>query len=71
MREYLAELRNQRKESQQDVANAIGVSRQYYAMIEDGIRQKRMDIMIATSLAEHFCIPLFDFIALEQAHDTG
>lgn len=40
-------------------------------MIEDGMRQKRMDIMLASSLAEHFCIPLFDFIALEQAQDTG
>lgn len=66
MREYLAKLRQQRNESQQDVAEAIGISRQYYRMIETGERQKRMDIILISALAKHFGISEAEIVNLEK-----
>lgn len=65
-RMYLQKLREQRNETQQDVANALGISRQYYAMIEDGSRQKRMDILLVSRIADHFDMAVSDVIALEK-----
>lgn len=44
MRQYLVSLRNEHGYSQQDVADKLNISRQYYQMIETGERQKKMDI---------------------------
>lgn len=57
-RQYLVDLRTKANESQQDVAKAIGISRQYYGFIESGERQKRMDITLATRLARHFSVDI-------------
>lgn len=54
MREYLVELRKKHGLSQQSVANYVGISRQYYNAIENGIRQKKMDITLITKFAELF-----------------
>ena len=47
VREYLIEAREKAGLTQQDVANRIGISRQYYQMVETGERQKRMDLSLA------------------------
>ncbi len=39
MRKYVISLREQRNETQQDVADALSISRQDYTMIENGKRQ--------------------------------
>lgn len=67
MREYLVALRTKQNESQQDVASAVGISRQYYAMIEAGERQKKMDITLLTALSNHFNVPVYHIIEMEQA----
>lgn len=67
-RSYLIRLREQRNESQQDVANALNISRQYYNMVEQGARQKRMDIVLVSALANHFDIPIVDVIEAEAAY---
>lgn len=46
MRDYLISLRSTHKLSQQDVADMVGISRQYYNAIENGNRQKKMDITL-------------------------
>lgn len=66
-RAYLAALRKKQNESQQDVANALGISRQYYCMIEAGDRQKRMDIMLISALSAHFGVPVAEIVAAERA----
>lgn len=66
MREYLVRLRTQRNESQQDVADALGISRQYYSMIESGERQKRMDITLIAAIAVHFGIPITEVVDYER-----
>lgn len=67
VREYLVKLREKQNESQQDVADALGISRQYYGMIENGDRQKRMDVMLITGLANHFGVPVSKIVSLEQS----
>ena len=52
VREYLIEAREKAGLTQQDVANRIGISRQYYQMVETGERQKRMDLSLAKSEAK-------------------
>lgn len=64
-REYLVRFREQRNESQQDVATALNISRQYYLMIENGQRQKRMDVVLVAALANHFGVPITDIVACE------
>lgn len=66
-RQYLIALREKAKESQQEVADAIGISRQYYSFIEAGQRQKRMDLTLATRLARHFSVDVSVIVAHEDA----
>ena len=65
-REYLAVLREKRNESQQSVANALGMSRQYYSMIEKGDRQQNMDMLILDKLSSHFGVPISRMVKWEQ-----
>ncbi len=66
MRNYLVKLREKRNESQQDVANALGISRQYYAMIENGSRQKKMGLTLLVKIAELYGLPLDEAVQMEQ-----
>lgn len=71
-RDYLIQMRAQRGESQQDVANALGITRQYYGYIEDGSRQKRMDIMLAGLISVHFGVSVSEIFDFEKAlSDSG
>lgn len=69
-RRYLVNLREQRNETQQTVADAIGLTRQYYQLIEAGDRQKRMDISLATKLATHFDVELAEIIRHEAQRNS-
>lgn len=66
MREYLKKLREQHCLSQQDVAEKLGISRQYYSLIEDGERQKKMDVTLITALARVFGTTAEDILKNEQ-----
>ena len=66
MRAYLIEMRKKRKESQQNVADALGITRQYYQLIEQGMRQKRMDILLASKLADHFGVTIHEIVQQEE-----
>jgi len=58
MREYLKELREDKGETQQSVAEKIGVTRQYYQLIENGERQSKMTIDMAQKLANIFGVSI-------------
>lgn len=64
-REYLKELREQRGMSMMDMADRIGISRQYYQQIEAGKKQKKMDITLVISLSHIFGISPEKIIAQE------
>ena len=66
-RQYLIDLRKSKNESQQEVADSIGISRQYYSFIESGERQKQMDITLATRLARHFSVDISFIVSREDA----
>ena len=66
MRSYLVDLREKHGESQQDVADALGISRQYYQMIETGERQKKMDTTLVIGIAQHFSVSAAEIIECEQ-----
>lgn len=67
MREYLIEAREKAGLTQQDVANRIGISRQYYQMVETGERQKRMDLYLAGVLSVVLNIPIAEIVQRESA----
>lgn len=67
VREYLIEAREKAGLTQQDVANRIGISRQYYQMVETGERQKRMDLSIAGGLSVVLNIPIAEIAQRESA----
>lgn len=71
MRTYLVKLREQRNESQQDVADALNISRQYYSMIEKGERQRKMDTTLMTAIAAHFGISAVDVLEYENELRNG
>ena len=66
MRVYLVDLREKTNYSQQFVAEKIGVSRQYYQMIEAGRRQKKMDIILVSKLAQVLGVSMELIIRNEQ-----
>lgn len=66
-REYLCELRKQHNMSMQFVADKIGISRQYYQLIEAGKRQKKMDITLVLALSNLFGISAEQIIAHEKS----
>ena len=67
VREYLIEAREKAGLTQQDVANRIGISRQYYQMVETGERQKRMDLSLAGGLSGGLNIPIAEIVQRESA----
>ena len=67
MRHYLVSLRNEHGYSQQDVADKLNISRQYYQMIESGERQKKMDISLASGIATLYGISVMDVENFEKA----
>ena len=67
MRQYLVSLRNEHGYSQQDVADKLNISRQYYQLIETGERQKKMDISLASGIATLYGISVMDVENFEKA----
>ena len=44
----------------------LGISESYYCAIENGDRQKRMDMLIASGLATIFSIPVAKIVSFEK-----
>lgn len=56
----LKEIRNKKKETQKETANAIGINRSLYSHYENGIRIPRVDI--AKKIAAHFGVKVEQII---------
>ena len=65
-REYLKQLRISKNMTMQDVADAFGMTRQYYEMIESGDRQKKMDFSLVTKISDLFGISMEKIAEYEQ-----
>lgn len=66
MREYLKKRRKELMMSQKDVAQAIGISTNYYCDIENGERQQDMKASILIKLSGILKISASDMLAEER-----
>ncbi len=66
MREYLKKLRKDKQLTQQNVADVLGISQNYYTYIENGERQKNLDLPIVMKLSELFGVSV-EWIAEQEA----
>jgi transcriptional regulator with XRE-family HTH domain len=66
VRDYLKVMRKDRGLSLQDMADKIGISRQYYQLIENGERQKKMDITLVKRIATVLGVSLETIIEQEN-----
>lgn len=67
MREWLKKAREDSGLTMKVVADKLGVSESYYCAIENGTRQKKMDIVLATGLSAVLGVPLAAVVEMEQA----
>ena len=70
MREWFKLLREKNKFSQQDVAEKLNKSRQYINLIENGERQKDLDLSLVIKLAKIFGVSV-DYIISEEEKLRG
>lgn len=68
MRVWLKDLRESKGLTQQNVADYLGVTKQYYQMVESGSRAKDLTTSIVMSLATLFEISAIEIMRREQAY---
>ena len=66
MREYLVALRKEKNLTQKELARKLDVSESYYNQIENGERQKNMDISLVNRLSLVLGIPITTIIKHEN-----
>ena len=66
MREWLKSLRIEKGYRLKEMGERLRISESYYAMIESGERQKKMDLTLASGLSVILGISVAEIIALEQ-----
>ena len=67
MRDWLLNARRERGLTQLDVAKKLDISEAYFNYIENGERQKKMDIALASKLSVILEIPLAEIIEFEKS----
>ena len=65
MRKWLKEARTKKDMTMKQIAVELGITESYYSLIENGDRQKMMDISLAKKLSDILDIPVEKIIALE------
>lgn len=68
MRVYMVELRKKSNKSQQQVADVVGISRQYYSAIEKGERQKKISVDLLCRIADAINVPVDELITEERKY---
>ena len=66
LREYLKQLREAKGLTMQELSEKLGITRQYYQMIESGERQRKMDIPIITGISKALGVPV-EYIVNEES----
>ena len=65
MRKWLKEARTKKDMTMKQIAVELGITESYYSLIENGDRQKAMDISLAKKLSEILDIPVEKIVVLE------
>lgn len=71
MREWLKNSRKEKGITMSELARKLDISESYYCLIENGERQKRMDISLLAKLADTLNIPIAEIVALEEKWKKG
>ena len=71
IRTYLLNYRKQNKRSLHDMAEALGVSRNYYNLLEKGKKGDKMTLVTAYKIANLLKISLDDVLILENDYKRG
>ena len=66
MRDWMKNLRDERHLTMKDVSQKLGISESYYCAIENGSRQKKMDMVLISGLASIFEVPLSAIFEYER-----
>lgn len=67
MRKWLRRARESKGLTMKAMGDKLGVSESYYCGIENGTRQKKMDIALASALAISLDIPIAEVIENERS----
>lgn len=65
MREWLKKLRTDNGLTMKEMGEKLGISESYYCTIESGDRQKRMDLKLASGIANVFGISVDQVVAYD------
>lgn len=65
MREWLRDLRNQKGLTMKNMAEKLGISESYYCAIENGERQRKMDMLLASGLSAILEVPVSRIVQLD------
>lgn len=71
MRDWLCNQRKKMGLTQGQIAGKLDISPSYYAYIENGERQKKMDISLLSRLSVIFHIPIRQIVELEEKWREG
>ena len=66
MRQWLVDLRQQKKWNKAQTAKQLGITRQYYGSIESGERMKKLSVHFASKVASVFGKKVDQIIKMEM-----
>lgn len=66
MRGWLKNLRTEKGLTMKEMGTKLGISESYYCAIENGERQKKMDIVLASGISSALGISLAKIMTLEN-----
>lgn len=71
MRNWLKKLREERAETQEDVARKLGITFQSYSYIENGKRRGDLNLSLMIKISELFGLTLEQIAELEKEKASG
>lgn len=69
MRKWLKVLREDKGLTMKEMGKKLGISESYYCSIENGTRQKKMDMTLAAGLSAVLSVPVAEIVRHEQEQD--
>ena len=68
MRKWLKDLRIEKNLSMKELGSRLGISESYYCEIENGNRQKKMDVTLIAGLSIALEVPMTRILELEASY---
>lgn len=68
MRTWLKKQREAKSLTMKEMGIRLGISESYYCAIENGDRQKNMDMVLASGFATIFELPIAEIVRMEQEY---